>query len=91
MLRCAPLFIVSLTVAAGLAAPNVCAAANLKQGRAIAEENCGRCHAVGKTGASRNPKSPPFRTLGERYPVDERDGNARAPRRRGRAAGRSGD
>ncbi|PSC03372.1 cytochrome C [Alsobacter soli] len=46
-------------------------AASLKRGRILAEQNCGPCHAVGKTGASRNPKSPPFRTLAQRYPVDE--------------------
>jgi mono/diheme cytochrome c family protein len=38
-------------------------------GRAIAEKNCSRCHAVGETGASPNPKSPPFRTLSSRYPL----------------------
>jgi cytochrome c len=38
-------------------------------GRAIAEKNCSRCHAIGETGASANPKSPPFRTLSSRYPL----------------------
>jgi cytochrome c len=39
------------------------------RGRAIAEKNCQKCHAVGRTGLSRNPKSPPFRTLAQRYPL----------------------
>jgi cytochrome c len=39
-------------------------------GRAFAEQNCGRCHALGTSGASPNPKAPPFRALHERYPVE---------------------
>ena len=35
----------------------------------IAKNRCGRCHAVGKTGESTNPKSPPFRYLSRRYPL----------------------
>jgi mono/diheme cytochrome c family protein len=41
----------------------------LKRGRAIAEKNCGRCHAVGARGESANPKSPPFRYLSRKYPL----------------------
>ena len=40
------------------------------RGRVFAEQNCGSCHAVGPSGESRNPKAPPFRTLHERYPVE---------------------
>jgi cytochrome c len=40
------------------------------RGRAFAEQNCGSCHAVGPLGESPNPKAPPFRTLHERYPVE---------------------
>jgi len=39
-------------------------------GRAFAEQNCGRCHALGTSGESPNPKAPPFRALHERYPVE---------------------
>lgn len=41
-----------------------------KRGRAIAQENCGRCHAVGTRGESANPKSPPFRHLARKYPLN---------------------
>lgn len=51
------------------AAPAYADAALIALGRAIAKKNCGRCHAVGKTGASANPKSPPFRTLSRKYPI----------------------
>jgi len=40
------------------------------RGRAFAEQNCGRCHALGSSGESPNPKAPPFRALHERYPVE---------------------
>ncbi|UZX11362.1 cytochrome c [Methylocystis sp. MJC1] len=38
-------------------------------GASIAKSNCSRCHAVGRTGASANPKSPPFRYLARKYPL----------------------
>ena len=40
-----------------------------KRGKAIAQDNCGRCHAIGARGESANPKSPPFRYLARRYPL----------------------
>jgi cytochrome c len=42
---------------------------NLKYGESIAKANCGRCHAIGRAGRSRNPKSPPFRHLSRKYPL----------------------
>lgn len=41
----------------------------LARGKAIASANCGACHAVGRTGDSPNPNSPPFRTLARKYPL----------------------
>src|SRR5690242_18038609 len=40
------------------------------RGRGFAEQNCGRCHALGTSGESPNPKAPPFRALHQRYPVE---------------------
>jgi mono/diheme cytochrome c family protein len=40
------------------------------EGQAIAERQCSACHAVGPEGASPEPAAPPFRTLGERWPVE---------------------
>lgn len=49
-----------------------CADARLiARGHVIAKEYCGRCHAIGKTGESANPKSPPFRTLSHKYPLTD--------------------
>jgi cytochrome c len=51
------------------AAPSHTDAALIARGRLIAKTNCGRCHAIGKSGLSANPKSPPFRFLARRYPL----------------------
>ena len=42
-----------------------------KRGRAIAREFCAPCHAIGKTGTSRDAGAPPFRTLGSNFSLDE--------------------
>jgi mono/diheme cytochrome c family protein len=42
-----------------------------QRGLIIVRTNCSRCHAVGKVGDSPLPIAPPFRTLHERYPVDD--------------------
>jgi cytochrome c len=44
--------------------------ASEERGRAFAETNCARCHAIGTTGDSPVTKAPPFRTLHNRYPVE---------------------
>lgn len=58
----------ALTIA--LAAPAF-ARGSAAQGKKIAEVNCAECHAVGRTGASKNAKSPAFRTLAQRYPLQQ--------------------
>lgn len=42
----------------------------VERGRALAQTNCARCHAIGSTGDSPLAKAPPFRTLNRRYPVE---------------------
>lgn len=39
-------------------------------GEAIAEEQCGRCHALGTDDASPHKEAPPFRDVAKRYPLD---------------------
>jgi len=41
----------------------------VSSGREIADTFCSRCHAIGAHGKSPNPKSPPFRLLGKKYPL----------------------
>ena len=40
------------------------------RGEGLLTSNCARCHAVGRTGNSTHPEAPPFRTLGQRYPIE---------------------
>lgn len=45
-------------------------APNVERGRALVVENCSGCHAIGREGDGPHPTAPPFRTLGERFPID---------------------
>src|SRR5258708_17498111 len=40
------------------------------RGQGLLTTNCSRCHAIGRTGNSTHPEAPPFRTLGQRYPIE---------------------
>jgi mono/diheme cytochrome c family protein len=42
-----------------------------QRGLVIVRTNCSRCHAIGKVGDSSLPIAPPFRTLHERYRVED--------------------
>jgi cytochrome c len=41
------------------------------RGRAFAQANCARCHAIGAAGESPLKGAPPFRTLHQRYPIED--------------------
>jgi mono/diheme cytochrome c family protein len=41
-----------------------------RQGQALLATRCSRCHAIASTGDSPHRQAPPFRTLGQKYPVD---------------------
>ncbi len=40
------------------------------RGQALAQRNCGMCHAINRGGASPNRAAPAFRDLSNNYPVD---------------------
>ena len=40
------------------------------RGQELLATNCARCHAIGRTGHSTHPEAPPFRTLDQRYPIE---------------------
>ncbi len=42
-----------------------------QRGFVLLREECTRCHAIGKVGASPLKIAPPIRTLHERYPVED--------------------
>jgi cytochrome c len=71
--RCAaPL---TLTLALALAWPAIGRAEDIDvvQGRRFAEANCSKCHQIGRYGDSPLPIAPTFRSLHERYPVEDLD------------------
>lgn len=45
--------------------------AMIAEGRAIAEQRCASCHAIGPDGESPEPTAPAFRALSQRYPVED--------------------
>lgn len=51
-------------------APGLSEAQSIALGRDLTARNCGMCHAVGREGASPNPKAPPFRELHRRMDVE---------------------
>jgi mono/diheme cytochrome c family protein len=42
----------------------------VERGRQFARANCERCHSVDRVTPSNLPLAPPFRLLGQRYPID---------------------
>jgi cytochrome c len=46
-------------------------AGDARAGRSFAAKNCAACHAIGRSGASANPKAPPFRVIARRYQPTE--------------------
>jgi cytochrome c len=42
-----------------------------QRGLVLVRADCSRCHAVGRVGGSPLKIAPPFRTLHERYPVED--------------------
>jgi len=61
--------VVLVLVSAGAALPQGKRALE-SRGEALVTTNCSRCHAIGRTGPSTHPQAPPFRTLGQRYPIE---------------------
>lgn len=57
--------------AAPAASPPRSQAALVSQGRQLAEMLCATCHAVGTTGESPERQAPAFRTLAQRYPIEQ--------------------
>jgi mono/diheme cytochrome c family protein len=52
------------------AAARSAAGQNPMRGEQLLRENCGRCHAVGRTGESPHKLAPAFRNLGQRYRIE---------------------
>lgn len=59
-----------LILASLLLAFPAAAAQDSVAGRRLAQR-CKACHSIGVRGASPNPAAPPFRTLSQRYPLED--------------------
>jgi mono/diheme cytochrome c family protein len=46
------------------------AADDLKRGEELLQQDCGKCHAIGRVGESPDKEAPAFRILGQRYPIE---------------------
>ena len=57
-------------LALSAAAADAVAQERVARGREIADAACSPCHAITRQGSSPNPAAPPFRTLGQKYPVE---------------------
>ncbi len=68
LLLTALLSLLSLTAASAWALAQ--GSADLKRGHALVATHCSRCHAIERTGTSPHRAAPPFRTLGQKYPVE---------------------
>ncbi|MCW6512663.1 c-type cytochrome [Lichenifustis flavocetrariae] len=51
--------------------PAVALEPNEQRGQTFAQTNCAMCHAIGRHEKSQISEAPPFRTLHERYDVDD--------------------
>jgi cytochrome c len=60
----------AIVAAAGEIAPAQDIKALEAHGKEILQAQCGRCHAVLRSGESPNAAAPAFRTLSQRYPID---------------------
>lgn len=64
------LFVLPLSLAASGEAAAADQDRFIAQGRAFAEQKCGRCHALGERDVSPHLQAPPFRLVVERYPSE---------------------
>jgi mono/diheme cytochrome c family protein len=65
-------FIVLLTAGIFLACSFAAQAQSpARQGRALMQQFCARCHAIGSSGKSRHADAPPFRYLGRSFDLDQ--------------------
>jgi len=63
-----------LVFSLSLAAPALASAQDdlelRRHGHALLESHCSKCHAIERSGESPHREAPPFRAIGQRYPVE---------------------
>jgi len=63
-------FVAVLLGTLAMAQPAFALGPEAQRGFTFAQTNCSICHAIGPAGDSPLPLAPPFRTLHEKYPVE---------------------
>src|SRR5262249_38798029 len=62
--------IAGVTIMAVVASVHAVFAQGVRHGEELLVKNCAPCEGVGRKGESPNKLAPPFRTLGQRYPIE---------------------
>lgn len=70
-LRAKPAIGICIAAAISLLSSSPAVASSVEQGRRLALLYCARCHSTDKVSPSPLKIAPPFRTLHERYPVEQ--------------------
>lgn len=70
-LRTKPAIRICIAAAISLLVSSPAVASNVEQGRRLALLYCARCHSTDKVSPSPLKIAPPFRTLHERYPIEQ--------------------
>lgn len=65
------LFFVLVTVGSFLSGTTAGAQSLERRGEVLVARHCAACHAVGVSGASKEPAAPPFREIGRRYDPEQ--------------------
>lgn len=66
-----PLYVAAVAgLALALQTPTGRAQGPSERGQVLLNDNCARCHAIGKTGKSPHQAAPAFRTLGRSFDLD---------------------
>lgn len=60
-----------LSLCALMLVTQIAYADSAQRGQLFAQKNCSSCHAIGMSGESPNPRSPPFRVISHKYPPRE--------------------
>ena len=64
------ILIVAAGAASGQTIPSQKEPTQIERGRQLLASNCSGCHAIGRAGVSPHSEAPPFRVLGQRYPIE---------------------
>jgi cytochrome c len=71
MRRASQLLMAGVAASTLLSLPAAALEPREQRGFTLAKADCAKCHAIGKTGESPLREAPPFRTLHQRYPIED--------------------